>query len=258
MPPTLDSSRIATLLHHLNAPAQPIPDHLLSGDLKLRHTVVGITPEEPAYLLWPSDEQQRVIHALDAFQQSPWDDSRCKFSVRYTADTLPLAHVEITPDLRLILQFEDETWNYHNAALMPFPSDSTLTPREPPSAEADNEDTQESADSYWDSYDDESGGGDKEESRNTRKEMDYWARYNGTADSEIPSPGPAPEMETVNYSYGTMHPATDKMDLVADRLELLARREEDGLKAAIRGVWQLWGRHDKETFVRVVNEVVAE
>jgi hypothetical protein len=46
---------------------------------------------------------------------------------RYTADSEEfLAHVCISPDLRLVFLWEDETdgWQYHNLATMPFPRGS--------------------------------------------------------------------------------------------------------------------------------------
>nr|GAT57446.1 predicted protein [Mycena chlorophos] len=268
-PPPIQPSTIATFIHWISPTVQEIPPHMLAKELAFRHTYLSLSPDDSEYLLWPSDDKERILEALAAFQsqQTQSDDAACSFEIRYKD---VLAHVRVTPALRLVFTYDGE-WKYSNAALMPFPDLVTQSPLEVPVID-DGEDT---PDAYWDSYGDEEGAhAVSEDKPQEQREADYWAQYEGTADSLIPSPAPE-KAAPISFSYDQMLPKTDHItETLADRLELLAKRAEeedaatvvsgdgDGLRDALRGVWRLWkaGRAeaDKEMFRRAVEDVLAE
>ncbi|KAF7306950.1 hypothetical protein MIND_00487800 [Mycena indigotica] len=272
----LEPSTVAILLHYIIPSIQTIPPHLLAKALAFRHSCLDLTAQDgPPYLAWPSDDDKRVAEALIALQSTRLDN-RCSFNIRYTADDAQLAHVEVSPTLRLVFRHEGD-WKFNNVALMPFPGGAFDSPVELRVLE----ETEDTPDSYWDSY-----GEEAEERRETfqeeQGESDYWAqydRYGGTADSLIPSPAPEKEVP-IAFSYAEMHPATDPItESLSDRLEIvLAGRvdeedsatvvssENDGLKETIRGVWRLWRASrtstpvelDQELFRRVIDEIFVE
>ncbi|KAJ7071000.1 hypothetical protein C8F01DRAFT_1362793 [Mycena amicta] len=267
----LPPATVATLLHYISPAVQTIPPHLLGKELAFRHSCLNLTgnPEDPSYILWPSDDQERVLDALSAFQQRQLDDV-AGFDIRYTVDDALFAHVALTPDLRLVFKFEEDAWKYHNAARMPFPDPASSSPLELPILE----ETDETSDAYWGSYgDDAQGGPDVPEAKDEEQcESDYWALYQGSADSFVPSP--VPEKEVV-FTYAK----PDPIDSLSDRLETLARRveeedaatvvngeTEDGLRETLRGVWRMWRANrksagvaaDDDFFRRTVDDVLTE
>ncbi|KAJ7254080.1 hypothetical protein B0H12DRAFT_1115820 [Mycena haematopus] len=291
----LEHTTVIVVLNYISPAIQPLPRHLVASQLALRQSCLKLTPDDPAYLFWPSSDDQHVIDALESFQQRPIDDTRLDFETRYTADDSLYAHVPLTaPDegLRLIFQWE-EGWKYHNLSRMPFPPNSSaslddvLEKQLPTGSSGEN-----TPDSYWDSYGEPAPDHERQavefEGETTGS---YWDLYNsvqGSGDSVIPSPVPEKQREDpylIPFSYADMHPATDPMDSLSDRLGALSRtRLSDGdtdnetavngssesesevaLKESLRGVWKLWrstrGRRtlvDNEVFLRVVHEVLAE
>ncbi|KAJ7181690.1 hypothetical protein C8R43DRAFT_969989 [Mycena crocata] len=300
-PTPLEDHIIITILHYISPEIQPLPKHLVASQLLFRHKCLNLTPDDPAYLFWPSADDQQVIDALESLQQRPIDDMRLDFRKRYTLqDQSVFAHADLAPDdptgLRVVFQWEEDSWKYHNVARMPFPTGSSASlddlsrPADPPTDGDGNED---GPDSYWDSY----GEPDREESaaefeREEPGSGSYWDMYNsvqGSGDSVIPSPAPEKQrhdQSSISFSYADMHPATDPMESLSDRLEALSQRpplpldddattvidsmptvngtEETDLKATIRGVYRLWSSRpastlmDREMFLRVVQEVLAE
>ncbi|KAJ7783823.1 hypothetical protein DFH07DRAFT_205953 [Mycena maculata] len=293
----LEPHTVLTILHYISPTIQLIPQHLVASPLAYRQSCLHLTPDDgPSYLFWPSSNDQHVIDALESLKPID-DDIRLDFQIRYTADDSLFAHVQLTPVLRLLFRWEEGTWKYHNAQLMPFPPDSSASLDDLPDPElADDASSEETPDSYWDSYgetdrDDAAAEREREEPETTGS---YWDLYNsvqGSGDSVIPSPAPekqAHELHTISFSYADMHPATDPMESLSDRLEALSRRRPllqdedaitvvdalptapdvpgvDALKESLRGVYRLWkttrsapSSRDHEVFLSVVHEVLSE
>ncbi|KAJ7225484.1 hypothetical protein GGX14DRAFT_639127, partial [Mycena pura] len=283
----LEASTIATFLHYITPTVQSLPPHILTPQLAFRHSCLHLTPDDPVYLLWPSTDEQHVRDALESIQQKHIDDIPLDdFRIQYTADDSLLAHVELTPDLRLVFQWDEGSWKYSNAALMPFPRDcSPSIDALPDLALDDADDREDTPDSYWDSYKDTEPDPEGAAEGLERESSDsYWDMYNsvqGSGDSAIPSPAPEKQRHDrhpIQFSYADIHPATDPMESLSDRLEALSRRsgtpgpdeEEattvvnggDALKETLRGVWRLWRSAptlaDRELFLNAVHEVLAE
>ncbi|KAJ6519851.1 hypothetical protein C8R45DRAFT_952986 [Mycena sanguinolenta] len=290
----LDHTTITVVLHYISPTLQPFPNHLVASQLAFRHSCLKLTPDDPAYLFWPSDDDQHVIDALEKFQQRPIDDIRLDFETRYTADDSLFAHVQLTSNagLRLVFQWEDG-WKYHNLSRMPFPPGSFVSLDDLPRKQLRDDDSGDNTpDSYWDSYGGPAPDYERETAEFERETSgSYWDLYNsvqGSGDSVIPSPVPEKQQQDpymVPYSYADMHPATDPIDSLSDRLGALSRTRfsdddtdtetavngvsesdaELALKESLRGVWKLWKSTratptagDNELFLRVVHEVLAE
>ena len=179
------------ILAHFSPLIERLPPNLISKRLLQRHHFLNLTPDNAAeYLAWPS--QSGESHVLDLQSLPNVDDY---LSVQYTADSEDLlAHVRISPNLRLVFLWEHESgWQYHNLAPMPFPSDAfadlndaraLYSPND--SLQVQNHEIKASNDdenSYWNSY---SGGDDDLDhpSSDSIKVLDesnsedaYWARY---------------------------------------------------------------------------------
>ncbi|KAJ6509567.1 hypothetical protein C8R47DRAFT_1099223 [Mycena vitilis] len=291
---SLEPHTVLTILHYISPAIQSLPPHLLASQLAFRHSCLKLTPDDPAYLFWPSSDDHRVVESLESFQQKPIDDISLDFRVRYTADDSLFAHVQLTTadpaGLRLVFQWEEGSWKYSNLTLMPFPANSVASPDYLPETQLDDGGDENTPDSYWDSYGEPHHEGDhdtvKDEGEATTGS--YWDMYNsvqGSGDSVIPSPAPEKQrhdFHPIPYSYAEMHPATDPIDSLSDRLEALSQRprtSDEGhdtvpvvngssnvaLKESLRGVWKLWRStratptpKDHELFLSVVNCVLAE
>jgi hypothetical protein len=287
----LDNTTVTIVLHYISPIIQTLPQHLVASELAFRQSCLKLTPDDPAYLFWPSSDDRRVIDALESLQQKPIDDIPLDFEIRYTADDSLFAHVQLN-DLRLVFHWEDESWRYHNLAPMPFPSGASASLDDLPETQLRDGDSGENTpDSYWDSYGDPAPDREPEAVELERESSgSYWDMYNsvqGSGDSVIPSPvsekHPRRDPLVVPYSYADMHPATDPIESLSDRLEAISRRTDDdtttvvngtsletapsevALKESLRGVWKLWKSTrttptlgDNELFLRVVHEVMAE
>ncbi|KAK7064206.1 hypothetical protein R3P38DRAFT_2756957 [Favolaschia claudopus] len=291
-PTPLRNTHCSLLLHYISPSIQSLPQHLIASQLAFRQSCLKLTPDDPAYLFWPSSDDQAIIAALESFQQKPIDDTPQDFQIRYTVDDSFFAHVQLS-DLRLVFQWEDGAWKYHNLARMPFPASSSVFIEDLPELEKQSEDGESednAPDSYWESY------GDPDADREpvhveTEAPDSYWDLYNsvqGSGDSVIPSPVPEKQRDPqlIPYSYADMHPTTDPIaESLSDRLEALSRRtlpsdddtvtvvngneseaSEAALKESLRGLWKLWkstrtsseSSDSGELFLRVVQEVLAE
>ncbi|EPQ60793.1 hypothetical protein GLOTRDRAFT_124543 [Gloeophyllum trabeum ATCC 11539] len=240
-PAPLPAHAVSLVLQYIAPPsgiAQPLPPHLLSRPLLQRHHFLAISPDDPKeYLSWPSSAPDVRARALALLEDLPSvDPEDALYPVQYTSDAeSTYAHVHIPSllpssgddDLRLVFHWGGDEWKYHDAALMPFPPNSSPDLESPvaaslpvpqylPSDEnvrggADATPGQESDDDddYWNSYGGGDDDGDEERdthhSRNAAPASDpdqseedaaeaaYWAQYSsvhGTADSTIPSPLP--------------------------------------------------------------------
>jgi hypothetical protein len=121
-------------------------------------------------------------------------------AVRYVSDVDQiLAHVAVTPDLRLVFHWDvQEGWKYHDAKLMPFPPGCHVSIYPAPIANTDAGDlhsvikpisedgvVNDDDGAYWDAYDQR--GGDEEFSDHAAchsqedgqgdSEDAYWAKY---------------------------------------------------------------------------------
>lgn len=168
---------INLILHYINPPSQlndTIPSHILSRSLLQRHRFLGITPDDPAnYLCWPSSNRDRTMNLLESLPKSLDDPSSSDLRVQYLSDiehTYAHAHVSSTNEsdgLRLVFQWEpsDDSWKYHDAGLMPFPSTSCpslkdalamtgVSDRIPSEANLSSHATpgESDDDDYWNSY----------------------------------------------------------------------------------------------------------
>jgi len=179
------------ILAHFSSLVEPLPQNLISKRLFQRHHFLNLTPDNAAeYLAWPSES-----HGLGLLDiQSLEADLDDQLSVQYTADSEDLlAHVRISPDLRLVFLWEQENgWQYDNLAPMPFPSDAYADFSDARAAYSHSHVLQlqgqheikvssDDEDSYWNSY----GTGDDDMDRPSHfKVLDefnsedaYWARY---------------------------------------------------------------------------------
>ncbi|KAI0043197.1 hypothetical protein FA95DRAFT_1563546 [Auriscalpium vulgare] len=242
MPTPILPYSINLVLQYISPPSQldaPVPPHLLSRPLLQRHLFLDISPEDsPSYLTWASPHRDRAIQLLESLPKPIDDHTSSCFPVRYTSDgeeTYAHVHIDVTTDygdsLRLVFLWDGEsTWAYHDAGLMPFPTNArpSLTEAIATSGVEDlaihvpvNGHQSDSApdhsdsgddDDYWNSYAYEDG--EDAPTHLTRRaskdpsetgEDAYWAQYasvQGTADSTIPSP--------VQKTRKRLHPATDE------------------------------------------------
>ncbi|KAJ6610022.1 hypothetical protein B0H10DRAFT_2061660 [Mycena sp. CBHHK59/15] len=276
----LEAHTVLTIIHYISPTIQPLPQHLVASQLAIRQSCLKLTPDDPSYLFWPSDDDQHVVDALESFQRKPMDDIRLDFPIRYTADEFLFAHVQLAPDeptgLRIVFQWEEGVWKYSNAARMPFPPSSSASLDDLPESQPGDDGGEDTPDSYWDSYGEpereEAAADLGQEQRETTGS--YWDMYNsvqGSGDSVIPSPAAEKQrhdLHPIPFSYSDMHPATvhNPIDSLSERLEALSQRslpaeeqvdieslplningtqqvqkvEEDGLKEILRGVYRLW------------------
>jgi hypothetical protein len=197
----LSTASVLLVLGLISPPSllSSFPPYLLSSALRQRHHFLDISPDNPIdYLTWPTDSASRhtVINLLESLPQ-PIDHLEC--SVRYSADAeSAFAHVAIPsddpPGLRVIFQWEDDGWKFHNIALMPFPPQTfesidniedimSFKPHdfltEAPMIVAEDDDS-----SYWDAYD--SDGNDGEDRVTETNEDAYWARYSSVHGQDKP------------------------------------------------------------------------
>ncbi|CAA7266463.1 unnamed protein product [Cyclocybe aegerita] len=207
-PREITAASVQVVLAHLCPLIGPLPPHLVSRPLLQRHHFLALSPDSAEeYLAWPSPDRSRAVHLLQSLQLPSHDQP---FSVQYTADAEHItAHVRITPNLRLLFLWDPRnTWQYHNAALMPFPSNSYTTLSDAFAAYSADDFLPEQGfnlkvaveddDSYWNAY----GGGDdddhlpasgKSQDSSLNSEDAYWAQYSsvqGSGDSTMPSPLP--------------------------------------------------------------------
>ncbi|KAG6879281.1 hypothetical protein C0992_003885 [Termitomyces sp. T32_za158] len=171
-PEPLPQTLVALVLEYI-APTSllaPLPAHLVSPLLAQRHRFLHISPDQPAeYLAWPSDHQPDAQQtAIDLLQSLHTPLHHPVYTVRYTSDAeSSFAHVPIStpkpPGLRLVFQWDQDAWKFHNLALMPFPPDTHDSVHDVLSRPSDS-------DSYWDAY---AHSDDQEDVT----EDAYWAQY---------------------------------------------------------------------------------
>lgn len=189
----ITAATVDTLLEYVD---RAIPPYLLSKPLLQRHHFLGISPDNPAeYLAWPSSDRSHAVRLL--LQSHPIPPSHdTPLCVNYTADPENiLAHVRITPDLRLIFLWDSDQWLYHNLALMPFPPKSYSTFDDALVAYTSDDFLQEQSysvtvddDSYWNSY-----GNDSDQPSISADALDptpssedaYWAQYSTVQGSPL-------------------------------------------------------------------------
>ena len=189
--PDLSAATVHVVLCHLCPLSGPLPPHIISTPLRQRHHFLALSPDSPAdYLAWPSPNQS---HAVNLLQSLPLPSHDLLFPVQYSADPENIsAYVRITADIRLVFLWNifEESWQYHNAALMPFPANSyasltdAMALSSPDDFLPEQHSTNNVADdddlSYWDAY------GQAEVSHHiSRTNLDsepssedaYWAQY---------------------------------------------------------------------------------
>ncbi|TFK77071.1 hypothetical protein BDN72DRAFT_852294 [Pluteus cervinus] len=245
-PAEIDRATIELVLRYLSPlPTTPIPPHLVSQQLLQRHHFLSLDPASDVlgYLSWPSADAEQISTLL---QSLSLDDLPPAFSVRYSSDQqATFAHVRITTDassdpaLRLVFLWHPTNhWQYHNIALMPFPSDSFISfdHRDPLHVVAQQDDD----DAYWNSYaqhDSPSHSSlfsSQKREANMSEEDAYWAQYasvQGSADSTIPSPLPQTRklvqpqpIRTPDPIYNPLQPPSPSS--LARRLEKLSSRSD--------------------------------
>ncbi|KAK0208333.1 hypothetical protein DFS33DRAFT_1379864 [Desarmillaria ectypa] len=226
--PELQPATVANFLRYLIPPVQ-LPPHLISTPLLQRHHFLQINPQENLadYLTWPSPDQPRI---LDLLSSLPDDALASDLSICYTGDQeSTYAHAHILSSLvRLIFQWDynDASWKYHNAGLMPFPQSSSQR-----LGEIASHDKEEAA--YWDAYgqEDHHDEGDHHalvHDSHAHTEDAYWAQYanvHGSGDSTIPSPVPEKRRPATNHEPTVVHIPSHAQDL-SDRLLALTSRLE--------------------------------
>ncbi|KAJ7293608.1 hypothetical protein C8J57DRAFT_1269494 [Mycena rebaudengoi] len=280
----LEAHVVLTILDYISPTVQQLPQHLISSQLALRHSCLKLSPDDTSYLFWPSSADQQIVNSIESFQQRPVDDV-LEFPIQYTADDSLYAHVQLAPaGLRLDFQWEEGTWKYNNAACMPFPPRSSASLHDlPEMPKSSGDSSEETADSYWDSYGEPERDGaaahvEQEEPTNGSSYWDMYSSVHGSGDSALPSPEPE-KQRFIPFSYAEIHPTTvhNPLDSLSERLEALSHRtieetvlegdqpDVDALKESLRGVFRLWkasrpacGTADEELFLSVVREVVAE
>lgn len=181
----ITAATVDTLLEYVD---RAIPPYLLSKPLLQRHHFLGISPDNPEeYLAWPSSDRSHAVRLL--LQSLPIPPSHdTPLCVNYTADPENiLAHVCITPDLRLIFLWDSDQWLYHNLAFMPFPPKSYSTFNDALVAYTSDDFLQEQSysvtlddDSYWNSYgkvSDQPSIAADALSATPSSEDAYWAQY---------------------------------------------------------------------------------
>jgi hypothetical protein len=173
----ISPSTVHRILAHISPLEDPLPPSLISKPLLKRHHFLGLTPDDNAeYLAWPSSsDPSHLLRLLEGPLQVLGDH----LNAQYTADSEELlAHVCISSDLRLVFLWEEENgWQYHNLATMPFPPHSVEDFNDACSFYSRKDDE----DSYWNSY------GQQDDSshhlsvpkvhEDIGSEDAYWARY---------------------------------------------------------------------------------
>ena len=56
----LESHEIVTLIHYISPEIQLLPPHLVASELAFRQSCLKLTPDDPAYLIWPSSDDPQV------------------------------------------------------------------------------------------------------------------------------------------------------------------------------------------------------
>ncbi|KAL1707341.1 hypothetical protein EV121DRAFT_255947 [Schizophyllum commune] len=219
----LEQHTVKLVLSSLCASTPSIPEHFVSPLLAKRHAFLDLSPEQDAeaYLLWPSDDNTRIMGALRALQVSDYDF----YPIQYTADPESVfAHVHVrsnaADEVRVVFNWdaEDAQWKYHNVSLMPFPVNShtsledalkEVTPG-PSSGHAQApEPVYHDDDDYWNAYGQDDDGAEEPSNHHADQHQDgsedaYWAQYSaihGTADSTIPSPLPVQKRRTHYFEH---------------------------------------------------------
>lgn len=200
---------ISLILQYISPPSQltrPIPQNLLSHSLLKRHALIEISPEDPSsYLCWPSPGRDRAIQLLQSLAMS-LDELTPDFPVAYAIDpehAYAHVHVKSTGDdgLRLVFEWDgEETWKYHDANVMPFPSGTRPSLGDAPANAAsipipasefggekqgkggDGDVDNANDDAYWNSYGVEDDDRAQLPPSTSKDEMEaseeaYWAQY---------------------------------------------------------------------------------
>jgi len=200
---------INLILQYISPPSQlarPIPSNLLSRSLLKRHALLEISPEDPSsYLCWPSSGRDRAIQLLESLPMS-LDELTPDFPVAYAIDpehAYAHVHVKSTGDdgLRVLFEWDgEETWKYHDANVMPFPSGTRPSLGDAPTNAAsipipvsefggekqdkggDGDVESVDDDAYWNSYGVEDDDRAQLPPSTSKDEVDtsedaYWAQY---------------------------------------------------------------------------------
>ena len=200
---------INLILQYISPPSQlarPIPPNLLSHSLLKRHALLEISSEDSSsYLCWPSSDRDRAIQLLESLPMS-LDELTPDFPVAYAIDpehAYAHVHVKSTGDdgLRLVFEWDgEETWKYHDANVMPFPSGTHPSLGDAPTnvvsipipvsefggekqdKGGDGDVKNANDDAYWNSYGVEDDDRAQLPSSTSKDETDaseeaYWARY---------------------------------------------------------------------------------
>ncbi|KAH8102638.1 hypothetical protein BXZ70DRAFT_1070881 [Cristinia sonorae] len=246
-PTPISPNTVHVLLQYISPPSQlslPLPPYLLSKPLLQRHHFLDISPSDPhEYLCWPAPlaDSLKAIHLLESLPRPLDDDEPIAYPVQYTSDDEHTsAHVHITPSgeggIRLVFQWdENDGWKFHDAKLMPFPTNSTTSLLEALGAHSspmriavpeypadwnpygfECEENDSDDDDYWNAY----GAQDSAvispgplplsaKQHEAATEDAYWAQYSsvhGTADSTRPSPRPLQRRHYPTLDEGMDHP----------------------------------------------------
>ncbi|KAI0348034.1 hypothetical protein BDW22DRAFT_1350173 [Trametopsis cervina] len=224
-PSPLSANSVHLTLQYISPPSQldrPLPTYLLSKPLLQRHHFLQLSPENPAeYLSWPSETSSKAIDLLELWPPIV-DDEPVAYPVQYTSDVEnAYAHVALPPAgtdaeaVRLVFQWDVDSWKFHDIKLMPFPQGSSVSlqdvlagsPPTPGSAGTsvspqynpygfDHDDEDNDDDDYWNAYgadDDDAAPREFQATKGAAADSEdaYWERYSsvhGTADSTIPTP----------------------------------------------------------------------
>lgn len=180
----ISPSTVHRIIAHIFPLVEPLPPNLISIPLLQRHHFLGLSIDNVTdYLSWPSANQSHVLQLIES-ETVPYLDHHLR--VQYTADREDLlAHVCITPNLRLVFLWEEENgWRYHNLSTMPFPPNSyadfssaymqnNVLPEQCHDLKLSCDDDEIS---YWNTY----GQGDNDllDTKTLEDSEDaYWARY---------------------------------------------------------------------------------
>ena len=213
-PTPLENSTVHLTLQYISPPSQldrPLPPHLLSKSLLQRHHFLDISHENPSdYLCWPSDSSAKAVDLLES-RPSSHDDEPQLYPIHYASDAEnTYAHVVLPPAgsdgeaARLVFQWDNNGWKFHNTALMPFPPASAaslrdvLVAHEPVAASNTSShispqsnshgfghgaDDGSDDDDYWNAYGaDDDDSNQPRQSHPAKEETDdgedaYWAQY---------------------------------------------------------------------------------
>lgn len=137
IPTPIPLSAVHVILQYISPPSQltqPIPPYLISRDLLQRHHFLQISYDNPEeYLCWPSSAKSKS-QAVDLLESlpTPAHDQLTDYPIQYTSDgEHTYAHVGLssTSDsgVRIIFQWNDDGWKYHDTDVLPFPLDSRST-----------------------------------------------------------------------------------------------------------------------------------